>query len=440
MNIMHIYWISTALAAGSCALLVSCGGGSSTSAEPPPAAPDISALCPTPSVTQLDIETENRQPVESLEQYVRTTLHWSSPFAHSANMQARIRGRGNSTWHMDKKPYKLKLDEKAPLLGMPAGKDWALLANHADKTLLRNELSFCIARTLGLPYTPDSRMAEVTLNGSYDGVYQLTNKTYPAEDRVKADLQQNGDSATFNDAFVLEVDFALRETHWFHSQSGMPYNFTSDNDAQQRARIQAWFNELETIIADRSDPHRLAKVGALVDLQSLADFYLATELTASVDTYQSSTYVYRLRDGRLTFGPVWDFDQALGPTQHNHDPRGWLLLERPYNWYFREMLNEPGFAELVQQRWRFLRDRVPSYLQFARNAATALDEAQRRNFVRWPILDEYVFSNVIALGSYQAEVNYMVQWLEQRARWIDANTSAWAPAKTPASASTAVAP
>ena len=56
-----------------------------------------------------------------------------------------IRGRGNSTWSYPKKPYNLKLDEKAEILGMPKHKRWVLLANWMDRTLLRNRVAFQIA-------------------------------------------------------------------------------------------------------------------------------------------------------------------------------------------------------------------------------------------------------------------------------------------------------
>lgn len=409
-----------------CAALIACGGGSG---DPPPGEPpaaEIDTACPTPSTSTLAITTDGLQPVQSKEDYLRATLQWSAASATTPlPASARIKGRGNSTWDMEKKPYKLKLDDQVPLLGMPAGKDWALLANHADKTLLRNALAFCVARVQGLPHTPDSRMLELTLNGSYDGLYQLTNKTYEVEDLVKAGNQRPppAQGAAFDDAFILETDVALREDHWFISADAIPYAFTSEHDAAQRERIAAWLNQLETLLADNADPQRLGKIAALVDLPSLADFYLVSELLANVDTYQSSTYLYRLRGGKLTFGPVWDFDQALGPTKHNQNPEGWLLLQRPHNTYLRQLLAEPAFAALVRERWARLAERIPGYTRYIQRAAGALDAAQQRNFARWPILNQYIFTNVIALGSYSAEVAYMTHWLEQRSQWMAAHLS-----------------
>lgn len=79
------------------------------------------------------------------------------------------RGRGNSTWNMDKKPYRIKLDEKATLLGMSNDKDWALLANHTDKTLLRNITAFELSRIVGMKWTPGSLSIDLYMNDQYQG-------------------------------------------------------------------------------------------------------------------------------------------------------------------------------------------------------------------------------------------------------------------------------
>lgn len=407
------------------ALLAACGGGGGDDSE----AINLDAVCPLPAPSRISVMTEGGQPVLNTEDYVRAhvVLSGAANADHDLEFDARIRGRGNSTWHMDKKPYKLKLDDKTALFGMYEGKDWAVLANHADKTLLRNEVAFCTARVLGLPDTPASHFFELSFNGRFDGLYQITPKTYPVSDRIKAQAKELGPPQAGDEAFVVEIDFARREPDNFVSAGasgigvGIGFNVRSDTDAEETARIKAWIDQFEALIADRSAPDRYARVAERVDLQSMADQYLVHELLANPDGYQSSTYLYRLRGGPLVFGPVWDFDQALGITADNIDPEGWLILHRPYNWYLREMLAEPAFAALVRERWQHLARHVPALQRFIDGAAGALDEAQGRNFERWPILDVQVFSNVIALGSYDAEVAHMRNWLAERARWMDAH-------------------
>lgn len=406
-------------------LLVSCGGGSSDDLAPAPSI-DISQDCQLPVLGQVDVMTADRQEVTSRDDYIDATLEFIH-FSHANDNQTlatEIRGRGNSTWDMPKKPYKLKLQQKTELLGMPKGKKYALLANYADKTLLRSEAAFCMARNMGLPHSPQSRTLELRFNDRYDGVYQLTNKTYEAEDLVKADneLDRTPDAlGIFEDAFVIELDFAQRHDDWFVTASGIPFQFRSDTNDEQILRVEASFDRLEALISADNDPDRLQKLEQIVDLQSLADFYLIQEFAANPDGFLSSTYVHRLRDGRLTFGPVWDFDQAFGPTKHNVDPEGWLIHGRAYNWYIPALLQEPGFAALVRQRWQTLFERLPSYQQYMLDSAAILNDAQQRNFERWPILGTPVFTNVFAFDTYAEEVDFMVDWLGQRARWMDAH-------------------
>jgi hypothetical protein len=97
-----------------------------------------------------------------------------------------IKGRGNTTWAMPKKPYSLKLDTKASLLGMPTHKRWNLLANYSDKTLLRTEVAFKMGEILedGLNWTPRSRHIQLYLNNEYQGVYQLVEAIKIDENRV----------------------------------------------------------------------------------------------------------------------------------------------------------------------------------------------------------------------------------------------------------------
>lgn len=399
----------------------------------PPPVIDISAQCPIYPSEWLAVDTALGAPITSKEDYVDAQFRWRPERDGSDVLtlnDARIRGRGNSSWGQPKKPYKLKLDKKTALYGMTKGKDWAILANYADKTLLRNALAFCMARTLELPYSPGSQFLELELNGRYDGVYQLTNKVYEITDLVEDEAKQpgtNADSTGFNDTFVLEMFLEAEITGrvWFGTDSNINYQFRSKvADEQQPARVQAWLNELEALIADRNDPQRMQKVAERMDVQSLVDFYLINELMGNQDAFRYSTYVYRRSHGKLNFGPVWDFDQALGLTGYIHDAGGWGYKpreENQYGWYFWELLHEPEFFALVQQRWQRLYALVPSYEQYVGDSAQALEAAAGRNFERWPILGVPVFTNAVAFDTYAEEVAYAQSWLRKRADWMQDN-------------------
>ena len=119
------------------------------------------------------IETENREAITSKEDYVKGTVTISKtpPFTEGFEATMRIRGRGNATWSYAKKPYRIKLDSKSKILGMPADKDWVLLAEYCDKSLLRTTYAFELSKLMELPWTPHGYHVEVFLNGSYNGTY-----------------------------------------------------------------------------------------------------------------------------------------------------------------------------------------------------------------------------------------------------------------------------
>ena len=64
-----------------------------------------------------------------------------------------IRWRGHSTLTCDKKSYRIKLDEKASLLGINSDRDWYLIANHPDKTLMRNMVAMRISQICGMSWS-----------------------------------------------------------------------------------------------------------------------------------------------------------------------------------------------------------------------------------------------------------------------------------------------
>ena len=135
----------------------------------------------------LDLTTENAAPIVSETDYVTGSMSITPPASStypvfSGTMQ--IKGHGNTTWSLPKKPYKVKLDTKAGLLGMPSGKDWVLLANYDDKSLLRDQVAFEAGRRVGMAWTPNSQFVEVFLNGQYQGNYQLTEEIKIDKHRV----------------------------------------------------------------------------------------------------------------------------------------------------------------------------------------------------------------------------------------------------------------
>ena len=96
--------------------------------------------------------TINGKTIESKEEYVRVQVSVQQSETISYSASGRAKGRGNATWGYDKKPYKIKFDEKISLMNFTANKDWVLLAEYCDKSLMRTAHMCGLAQTAGLPY------------------------------------------------------------------------------------------------------------------------------------------------------------------------------------------------------------------------------------------------------------------------------------------------
>ena len=126
------------------------------------------------------INTENGVKITSKEDYVNATMtiQGNDTYSDSSILydgEIEIRGRGNSTWNMPKKPYKIKLDKKANLFNMGKHKHWVLLANYSDESLMRNTLSYNLSGAMGMPQM-ETVWVDVVLNGKYVGNYQFIHR------------------------------------------------------------------------------------------------------------------------------------------------------------------------------------------------------------------------------------------------------------------------
>lgn len=264
-----------------------------------------------------------------------------------------IKGRGNSTWGMAKKPYNIKLEEKKNLFGMGKSKKWSLLANYEDLSLVRNALAYTAAQNAGLPYTPEFEAVDVYINNEYQGAYLLTTRVEVDDTRVditdleKANEEENenvdfdtlsigGTYGTFSGyiegskkwveiennpekitgGYILENELPSRycdEISGFVTEGSQAVVVKAPEYASkaQVDYISNYYQQFEDVI--RSESSTQADVAKLCDVDSLVRVYLINEWTANHDAGITSSYFYKPVDDVLYAGPIWDFDGAF-PT------------------------------------------------------------------------------------------------------------------------------
>lgn len=375
----------------------------------------------------LRITTQNLAPIVSRETYLPAQLYLESNVAGVApvNSSLEIRGRGNSTWDlMPKKPYRLKLTDKLPLLGMPSSKDWVLLANYSDKSLMRNALAMELGASLGMTWTPRSVFVELYLNDRYDGVYQLMENIKIAKDRVNIDelAEDDDDDTKVSGGYLLEVDFRQDGHTIFSVVDQLPVVFKDPEEPSpaQENYIKGYINAFETALYSSNFADPATGYAAYIDVDSFIRWYLVNELFRNVDARMwSSCWMYKPRGGKLHMGPLWDFDLAAGNVDYDEawGMTGWWIRDAPW---FSRLFEDPAFVARVREVWNEVRsDQLAAMMASIRTRAADMQQSQLNNFQRWPILETYVWPNYRVPGSYAGEIDYLETWLTTRIDWLD---------------------
>lgn len=337
----------------------------------------------------------------------------------------RIRGRGNSTWLFEKKPYRINLNTAASLLGMPAtAKNWVLLANYADKTLIRNQVALETSRYLGLPYSSPFRFVDVILNGDYIGSYLLTDHMEVRENRV--DIAE-GQPESAPGAYLVELDgFAWLE-EFIRTSQGLIATIKYPEDPGQVDYILSHINSFEARLFSAVPADGAGGYLEKVDSESLVNWYLACEITGNSDAFWSVYLHKRRSDDRFFLGPLWDFDIAFDNDDRIANARNRLMADIGHDFIFRkwivQMRKDDHFMSAVKLRWNELKSsgfkehilgKVNEYAGIMTSSGS-----QQQNYTRWPILNTKVYKEVFSAGTYEQHVGFLYQYLSDRVDWLD---------------------
>ena len=374
-----------------------------------------------------------------------------------------VRGRGNSTWQTHKKPYKIKFagknaaDEdhlagKQDLFGMGEDREWGLMANAFDSTLIKNRVTSWLGQKLSFDFTPQMVPVDLVMIGigedgekaSYLGSYTLSELVDVGKNRVNIreidknvaaepditggymlsfynDMQNDTDASAH---FITNsgVDMIIEAPEY----EGTPDELSPEQKAQ-REYIINYIQTLEDLIVkpETIDEETHNKIAAMMDLDSAVDYWWVQEFTMNGDAYLTdSSFMYKERSDRLFWGPLWDFDAAFGgrdetlPVYSKHD--GFNNTEML--WLDKLRSNDPLFAELLTERWNNVIDAKLEELLKDNGVIDRYYEqmraSQAADYAVWsPVYDDEDYG----AEDYQEAVGKLKNWMTARREWINGN-------------------
>ncbi len=397
----------------------------------------VKILRETKNLPVIYLETEDGAEVKSKEQYISATFvldAGTSGFESIPLSHIRLRGRGNSTWNWDKKPYKIHFDTPVSVFGLTAGEEWALLANYADKSLMRNHVAQLMAAQLSFDYAPTQNAVDVFLNGDYIGVYSFGEHLEEGEGRVEI----THDMKKVDCGYFLEVGGVVsgvdvQGMNYFHA--GL-LKFVLVKGPEFNSLTSAQFDYIKTYLKEANDAVVAGKgYEEYIDMESLIDWLIMIELTNNTDcAFRRSCYFTKDSGGKLKLGPVWDFDLAFGNFSRDvQDYSTWASynMDDDYvgeTWSYY-LFRDPKFQKQFKARWDEVRDLLLDTAfeaidaEYERIAPSAAD-----NFRVWDILGKKVAferRDTNLYPTYDSQIRYLKTFLKNRAAWIDKTTASW---------------
>lgn len=347
--------------------------------------------------------------------------------------------RGHTSFYdSDKKSYAIRaLDKplseggkkkKSKLLGMRKGKKWALVAPHIDKSMIRNALTYELARPY-MDFVPETRFCEVIIDGIYYGVYVLTEQV-TADRLYLSKPTDKGDGIT--GGYLLQIDSrrtngAFMSKHWNY---GYCYEYPDSNKLTQNQR--QYINNTIIQTEDALMSQQWEMIEPLIDIESMISYQLMTEFSHNADGYTLSTFIYKFSsndDGRFKFS-LWDYDLAYG----NYAVKGcsntdtWIIKS-----WWKEMMKHPTYTDRLKQKWvAYRQDNLSDQHVFNTIDSLTLilqsGGAEKRNSEAWTSLWSSDWTGPKRNGaqkflsaSYEEEIEYLKEWISKRLKWMDEN-------------------
>jgi len=370
------------------------------------------------------IYTENEKPIVSKEKYLKATFYMfdmtdvESPKL-TLSTTTEIRGRGNDTWTLPKKPYRLRFDEKQSLFVLEAYRDWVLLANYRDYTLIMTNIAFELGRRFELPFTHHAFPVEVVVNDKHVGSYVLTEHKEVGKGRVDIDK---------NEGWWVEADTYFDENPKFESNIlKLPFMISSPKNLPESGYdfVKKDLNQFEAKLFEPNYPNN--GFMNLMNVNTFIDFIMINEIVQNYELlHPKSMYWYKDKgdDAKISLGQLWDFDWAFDFNPNNEryfaDYRG-VIFGNPIDRIGAKLLNKlfesPELKALYKERWNEKYATLLSMTEYIDEQAKLLQESQKRNAAIWGWKGND--------PDYMKEIELMKRWWLNRVNFLNSRIQSY---------------
>ena len=381
------------------------------------------------------IDTEKGVAITNKETWVNMTFTLTDPndshndIFRTENYE-QIRGRGNSTWNYSKKSYRIRFNNNRQVgfFGLPAARNWVLLAEYQDPTFLMSAMAFEIGRNIfQLPFTCSYQHVQLYLNGQYNGLYGLTEHRQAdpnekgAPGRVKVDLK---------DGWFVEMDSYWDEEPKFRtsnynlpvmikSPEFEPANMTNPN----YGFVRTDWNKLCSEMASTKFPENGYR--ELIDMNTFVDYIMINDIVFNGELmHPKSVFAYKDKGGKISMGPLWDVDWGYGYvgghtyfSDYPHPSWGSSnTMNTPKHEFFRRFFEDPVFLVKYKERWNEKYGDIVHVLELIENVGEMIRTAVTEDSKRWNISGGY-WSGYDT--NHVRQIENMKNWWTRRTKWLN---------------------
>lgn len=412
------------------------------------AAEQVTLSFPILVKTQLDVPSVSTRPILRVQldgNRQETDIYYEGYLRAQASVQADVNGdyqtlslpsglgirtRGHSTRFMPKRPYRIRFDENTSLFGMKSAKNYILLANYIDRSLVRNSLMTWMSKFYtSTMYTLDYRFVDLYINNTYYGQYLLSERVEFQKNRLNIEPDLTKDDA----GFMVELDYQVyvqnqgnENLEWF-KMNDTPYVIKEPNPLDINSGYQFrhtrymnnYFHATRDALIGKST------YANYIDTENWLDYFLLQEISKNVDVGWGSVYMIKESGKKLTHMPLWDFDLAFGNADYiDYGPEGhwgWATFEK--NYFFTLLMKIPAMRQRFKEKLQDFSSRIlPQVLTWLDDNNAKLSTLSEANFSLWP-MDQCsgwcpIPSELRTMNTIDQQFDYLHDYLSARVDWM----------------------